>query len=508
MLLLLLFILPSAIIVVGRSTIAVQDDTYRVSQDSTPFLRGPTVNLVTNDSATLFWRTQFPTNASVLYGLNQSLLENVHNLTIDTDHYIRLSSLDADSTYWYKVISNGTESEVYHFRTAPLSPESVKIIVIGDNRPSSEDYPPSQFSTLVDMIIAEQPHFVLMTGDYVYHVYSSASQNKLIWDAFTNITDRLGHYVPIYAVVGNHDVTVVDGKRVIKYFLDAFVLYDEPRTYSSFDYAGMHFALLDTEELNYAGRIAGEQYQWLVNDLTASHAKYKFVVAHRPLYPIKHIGSALDVNKTERTMLQQLFEDTNVTAFIAGHDHAYDRLTVNGVVNIISGGGGAPLYQSSWGVATYHYLVINVTSTQIDFRPINLNGIVFSPYSLPYSGPIEISLRVMANGSTKAAGSVPEVYFSETPVEYYFSWDGTANVTELPGLPPNGMHELEVFAKNTNDVWSYARYVFYAPVTTTTTTGTVLPTIGTYPISPAMMMGLIGAFAAVIVVVVWFKTKH
>ncbi len=460
------------------------------------------MNLVTNESAVLFWRTPLPTNATVFYGLNQSILETVSNSTLDTDHYIRISSLNPDSKYWYKVRSNGTESEVYHFKTAPDDPYSVKIIVIGDNRPSSGTVQPEVFSTLADMIIAEEPHLVLMTGDYVYDVLESESWNLESWGAFTNITDRIGHYAPIYGVVGNHDVELINNKRVDKYFLDSFVLYDEPMTYSSFDYGGIHFTLLDSEELGFEGRITGTQYDWLVNDLETCTAQYKFVFAHRPLYPVKHLGSAMDVNKTERAMLQTLFESTNVTAFIAGHDHSFDRLTVNGVVNIISGGGGAPLYDNPWGVAAYHYLVINVTNNKVEFNPINQNGDVFSPYSLPLSGPIEISMRALMNGSKRAAGSLPEIYFSEVPTEYYYCWDGMANTTVLTGLPENGMHVLEVYAKNDEGVWSYARFVLYAPtIESTTTTG---PTSE----SPApaldlpLALSIIGGMAIVIVIIV------
>ena len=43
-------------------------DKYQLATDN-PFKRGPTVNLVTNNSALIFWRTAEPTNATVQYGL-------------------------------------------------------------------------------------------------------------------------------------------------------------------------------------------------------------------------------------------------------------------------------------------------------------------------------------------------------------------------------------------------------------------------------------------------------
>jgi hypothetical protein len=78
---------------------------------------------------------------------------------------------------------------------------------------------------------------------------------------------------------------------------------------------------------------------------------------------------------TEMNRLQQLFEDKNVTLFAAGHDHLFDRLTVNGVVHIIAGGGGAPLYSTPWGVAFHHYLKVDVRSDQVDFTAIDTSSV-------------------------------------------------------------------------------------------------------------------------------------
>ncbi len=148
--------------------------------------------------------------------------------------------------------------------------------------------------------------------------------------------------------------------------------------------------LLDSEENGLDKRITGTQYDWLVNDLNSTEQPLKFVFAHRPLYPCRHIRSSLDSNPTERERLQQLFEQQNVTLFAAGHDHMFNRLTVNGVVNIITGGGGAPPYQTPWGGAYYHYLRIDASPSYVNFTTIGLDGNPVDEYQLPYDGPIEI----------------------------------------------------------------------------------------------------------------------
>jgi len=460
----------------GVQPVAVVASTFE-------FVRGPTVNLVTNESAMIFWRTSDPTNGTVEYGLsNESLSMSVVETSVTTDHRLNLTGLSPHTTYYYRVVSNGTASDIYHFRTAPQAGEPFRLVVLGDNRPDSSSAPtqPSVFEEIIELVIDENPDIVVMTGDYIYSLSTSASENLQMWALFTNITDRLGHYVPIYAVPGNHDVESWTGGYHPEYFLDAFELYDEPRTYSSFDYAGVHFVLLDTELHDLTGRVTGEQYEWLVDDLSDTTAPIKLVFGHEPLYPIKHIGSSLDRNETERDRLQALFESKNVTVYFAGHDHLYNRLTTNGVVHIITGGAGAPLYNSPWGGAYYHYTVVDVTSSSLNITAKRTTGAVIENYKLPYRGPIEIAIRGFANMSQKPAGTIPQLYFSEVPAVTYYSWDGAENSTVLTGLPNiKGQHTLDVYAQDDTGQWSHARFVFTSIVYTsssTTSTATTSPT--------------------------------
>ena len=483
------------------------DDTSEISillSEDPLFIRGPTVNMVTNHSALLFWRTEAMTNATVNYGLNTSLLQSESNLTLDTDHRVLLEGLDIDTKYFYEVISNGTASETYSFRTAPPDGGEFKMIIIGDNRPTSvATEQPEAYKQFAQMIAQEEPHIIIHSGDCVLDVDENHATNLLGWEAFTNVTDQMGHYAPIYAAVGNHDTGAKTGTLLLEYFFDAFEQYDEPSTYYSFDYAGVHFIVLDTEELGFEGRIVGDQYDWLVNDLESTNRDMIFVVAHRPMYPLNHIGDSLDSMPAERVALQSLFEAHNVTMFICGHDHLYNRMTVNGVVHVISGGGGGPLYGTPWGGDFYHYMRVNTSASHVNMSAIRLDWSVADNYQLPYDGPIEIFIRVLANTSTRAVGSMPEVYFSEVPAEYYYSWDSGENQTEITGIPnSNGLHTFDVYACDDEDTWSTIRYVFTGVgATTTSTTG-----IGT--IDPLVLFGGISVAAVVVVVIlVWMRKR-
>ena len=212
-----------------------------------------------------------------------------------------------------------------------------------------------------------------------------------------------------------------------------------------------------------------------------------------------------DLDPEDREALKTLYEQQNVSVLITGHDHMFNRITVNGVVQIIAGGGGAPVYNHPvWGGGFFHYVRTDVSSDHVNITAIKLDGSVGHNYQLPYTGPIEIQHRIIPSGSTRAPGTLPIIFFSEVPAEKYFSWDSGENQTELTGLPnANGEHTLDVYARNSDDVWSHVEYMFIATGATPTTTP------GGGAIDPLILFGGIGVAGVVVVVgaLVWFRRK-
>ncbi|MFW9768171.1 MAG: metallophosphoesterase [Candidatus Thorarchaeota archaeon] len=505
-LLLLVLLSPIPTVFVGNTTPDVS--TFQINTPANgvnPFDRGPMVGMVTNESAVIFWRTNVTTNATLRYGLNASVLSSMDNTTLDTDHYFHLTGLDIDTKYYYQAVSNGTESPVYHFLTAPPDGEEFKMIVVGDNRPRTEITQPPEWEQIAQMIADEQPHIVIATGDYVRDVEENVEDNLVAWNYFTEINDLIGHYAPIYAAIGNHDKARGGGPLHLEYFFDAFVQYGEPSPYYSFDYAGVHFTFLMTYELGLELKIVGDQLAWLENDLATTNKTMKFVVAHAPLYPVVHIDDSLNIYPEERNALQALFEEYNVSLYLCGHDHLYDRLTVNGLTQVISGGGGAPLYDHPfWGGGYHHYTRSFVSASHINISSIKLDGSVGNYYELPYDGPIEIRHRIYPSGSTHPVGTLPVIYFSEVPVEKYFSWDSGENQTELTGIPnADGNHTLDVYAVNDEGVWTHEAFFWVATGATTPT-----PTVTGGAIDPLLIIGGVAVAGVVVVVAVfWFRKK-
>ncbi len=511
-----LVLMPFMGVIGTQSTPTASNEDFIVS-DVVDFERGPTVNLVTNNSATIFWRTDALTDATVDYGLNTSILESESNATLDTDHFIKLTGLDDNTKYFYRVESSGDQSEIYHFITAPLDNEEFHLIIAGDNRPDSSSAPvqPEVFSTLIDMMIDEEPHIVVLTGDFVYRLGENDAENLAAWKALTDITDRIGHYAPVIGIIGNHDTGVSSGVYRPEYYLDAFVNTNEKKTYFSFDYAGVHFIGLDSEEYQLEGHITGDQYNWFVQDLADSANQMKFVFAHRPLYSTTHIGSSLDVDLEERDALSQLLIDNNVTLFASGHDHAYSWVVVNGVTHLISGGLGAPPYTSTFSQAIYHYTNVTVNPHRVSFSAVRDSGSIADEFSIPLEGPIHIFLREVANYSSQRAGTIPTILFSEEPETVFYSWDLGANSSTLTGIPgTSSMHILNVYAEDDEGAWSSMRYVFRTagfeePTDTTTpTTTTTSPPPSESAFDFVLIAGIIGIAAIVLVVGAVFKLRR
>ncbi|MBS3795262.1 MAG: metallophosphoesterase, partial [Candidatus Thorarchaeota archaeon] len=248
----------------------------------------------------------------------------------------------------------------------------------------------------------------------------------------------------------------------------------------------------------------GAQYEWLVDDLETTDKQIKFVIGHQPMYPLSHLGSSLDINETERDRLQALFVQENVTTYVCGHDHLFDRMTVNGVVQVISGGAGAPLYSTPWGGAYDHYVRTNVSTTRVEFEAIQTDGDIAENYTLPYEGCIEIALREIANTTAGLPDESPAIYFSEEPEEEYYSWDGGENTTEIGTLPDtNGLHTLDVYVKGSDGVWNHKHYAFTTVQGIDTETTTPPPDGIIDPIVIAGAMGI----AAVIMVVLVYKLR-
>ncbi|MBI5696724.1 MAG: metallophosphoesterase [Nitrospirae bacterium] len=248
---------------------------------------------------------------------------------------------------------------------------SFTFAVIGDNRSGEKIY-----GKLAGRIAGESPAFVVNTGDTVFRA-GSGSQ----WKEFVELSAPIK--APHFIVPGNHDV---NGRKSEALFQER-VRQPGNELYYSFTAGNALFVVLDTEEPDNEARIAGEQYTWLEGVLKGSHAKFRFVFMHRPMYPVRGVGrhykDSMNRFPADRDRLEALFEKHGVDAVFCGHEHMYQKQKVGGIYHIVTGGGGAPLYEKESDGGFHHYVKVTVGNGSAEVSVIGLGGDIKDSFTIP-----------------------------------------------------------------------------------------------------------------------------
>ena len=131
-------------------------------------------------------------------------------------------------------------------------------------------------------------------------------------------------------------------------YFDYFVLPGNERYYD-FVQGPVHFFMLNSDVREPDGITADSiQATWLRTQLAASTARWKVVVFHHSPY------SSSTVNGSE-VRLRWPFAEWGASLVLTGHNHNYERLSINGFPYIVNGSGGTSLYP--FGVAIAGSLV-------------------------------------------------------------------------------------------------------------------------------------------------------
>jgi hypothetical protein len=112
----------------------------------------------------------------------------------------------------------------------------------------------------------------------------------------------------------------------------------------------------------------------------------RFVIGHHA--PISAYSQRLPEPQTADLM--PLFEKYKVTAGLFGHDHNYQHYLKNGVHYIVSGGGGAPLYDVNRppagitvkAISIENFLVFKVDGQTAKVTVFDINGGVIETFDL------------------------------------------------------------------------------------------------------------------------------
>ncbi len=251
--------------------------------------------------------------------------------------------------------------------------------VFGDNQPpQATASQPVRFRELLARMKTLSPDFAVCTGDSIYGASSLARLRLQYKDYTDTVVSLFGGKV--YQTIGNHEAFGTKSSQ-------EFFQKELGSLYYSFDKGDSHFIVLDGDVNGEEGKITGDQLAWLKDDLyKARAAGHKFVFLHRPLYPVGgHTGSSMDTSRVDRDALHGLFARNRITAVFSGHEHLFNAQKRNGVIYIISGGGGGELYPSFSGEGDFpNFVLVKVAGDKVDMTVVKM----------PYRGKPEQMLPV------------------------------------------------------------------------------------------------------------------
>lgn len=227
----------------------------------------------------------------------------------------RLRCLEAGHFYRYRVWTGEEASGWYSFFVQDAARGDGAFLYMGD----IQDTIGGIANKLLKAAFMANPdaEFFVCGGDL------TERPTDAFWGETFRSLDSVGQTVPVLTVTGNHDyLKGVVGKLerrfslVHSYFLDSMV--DENQVFTVC-YKNMQLFCLDSNR-----ELPGlwVQRKWLEEQLAASKAKWKVVVAHHPLYSIR---GTMD-NLLQRWAFDGLIRQYGVDVVLQGHEHAYARM--------------------------------------------------------------------------------------------------------------------------------------------------------------------------------------
>jgi tartrate-resistant acid phosphatase type 5 len=216
----------------------------------------------------------------------------------------------------------------------PAQVGRVRIVVMGDYGSAG-----IREQQVAELVHALQPDYVLTTGDNNYPVGAASTIDENIGQYFSDlIYPYQGAYQPgasrnkFYPVLGNHDWYTNEAAAYLAYF----TLPGNERYYDVV-LGDVHFFALDSDEHEPDGvNATSTQALWLEQGLAASESPFNIVAMHHPPYSSGPHGNT--------PYMQWPYGEWGADLVLAGHDHCYERLNIDGVTYIVSGRGGTSIY--------------------------------------------------------------------------------------------------------------------------------------------------------------------
>lgn len=306
-------------------------------------VRGPYLQILTQQSVEVCWRTDVPTDSKVEYGfglLGQTFTQSTGAQT--TEHRVTLTGLQPGTKYYYSVGSSAGMlaggHEHFRFKTSPASNEigAARIWAIGDFGKANQGQI-DVMNSYLDFTDTTSTDLLLMLGDNAYN----DGTDQEFQDKLFNIYDSILPYMPIFSTPGNHDYNSVNRlDPPDQHTGPYFDIFDSPingegggvpsgtELYYSFDYRNIHIISLNSEIQAWTTTSSSPMWTWLQQDLQANTKEWTIVMFHQPPYS-KGSHDSDDIWEIFMISMRNnglpILESYGVDLVLCGHSHVYER---------------------------------------------------------------------------------------------------------------------------------------------------------------------------------------
>ncbi|MBL8604191.1 MAG: metallophosphoesterase [Myxococcales bacterium] len=299
----------------------------------------------------------------------------------DGIYEFELRALRPGTRYRYTVSGPGITAAEGQFATPPTTPAPFRFAIYGDTR-SHE----SAHRAVVEALVREGPEFVIHTGDLI-----EDGRNPLLWQQFFEIEAPLLARTAFVPVIGNHEIVHPRTSGIDNYRRYVHVSPDgpSPELDATFQYGNVRFVLANSYD-----DWSGPARDWLSTQLATARREdptgWLIVVMH---WGPRSSGPHGDNERLLSSGVEAIMRRHRVDLCISGHDHLYERGDDDGLRYIVSGGGGAPLYERDAHramtrrfVSEHHYLRAEVDPERIRFTVLRPDGSEIERVSLGRDG--------------------------------------------------------------------------------------------------------------------------
>ncbi len=326
----------------------------------------PFIQSLSTNSVYVCWHDPQTTNTTVEYGLTEALgsAASGTNEIVAANyrwHNVKLTNLQANTKYYYRLVSGSGTSAVFDFTTIPDADYQghIRFLLFSDTQDDSAATGFVVRSARDKMLqlfgenFTDSIQLMMHTGDIV----GSGSTITQWTDEFLRPFSPLTTGIPFMSVAGNHELEHQNYYKYIKYddfsaFPSGHALFEKVWSYRM---PGTLFIGLNTNMINNFGNT---QKTWLDTKLAEAQQDnsihFVFCFLHHP--PMSELWGEGNTAYVHDEILPILKKYSKVQQLSYGHTHAYERGVIKSDTDLgdfriscVGGGGGN---RDRWGEYT------------------------------------------------------------------------------------------------------------------------------------------------------------